>query len=140
MRKFIAKRILLLCALASAICGCKTTEVVKEVPVMIEHTTTNNHTDIIRDTLMMRDSVFHFIQGDTVRIEHYKTLYQSKHDTLYIDSVVVREVPVEVVRTEVREVAKPPPWWKKALMWMGAALLCFIGFKAYRVVRSLMGK
>lgn len=115
--------------------GCKPQEVVIEKPVVVEHTTTHNHTDIVRDTLVMRDSVFTLIKGDTLLIEKWHYL-QAVTNALKSDTV--RDtVPVvtEVVRTEVREVAKPLSWWQKTLQWAGgialAILALYVAFKIW---------
>lgn len=62
-----------------SLCSCKPVKEVQiervEVPVPIvqEHTIESIKIDHIRDTLIQRDSVFHYIKGDTVLIEkwHY---------------------------------------------------------------------
>ena len=101
-----------------SLCGCRTTEVIKEVPVITEHTTVQHHTDIVRDTLYHRDSIYHYVQGDTVIIERW-------HHTVNVNKVVVADtvrdtIPkvVPVTRTEVKEV-HTLHWWQKAMMWLG---------------------
>lgn len=100
--------------------GCRTIEVTREVPVITEHTTEHHHTDIVRDTLMMRDSIYHYVMGDTVIIERW-------HRIVNINKTVVGDtirdtIPqvVTVTRTEVKEVNRLH-WWQKALMWAGVA-------------------
>ena len=101
-----------------AMCSCKTVEVVKEVPVITEHTTEHHSVDIVRDTLMMRDSVYHYVQGDTVIIEKW-------HQAISINKVVVADtvrdtIPriVTVKETEIKEVNRLH-WWQQSLMWTG---------------------
>lgn len=109
--------------------GCKPQEVIVERPVVVEHTTTHNHTDIVRDTLVMRDSVFTLIKGDTLLVEKWHYL-QAVTNALKSDTV--RDtVPVvtEVVRTEVREVAKPLSWWQKTLQWCGGIALALFALR-----------
>jgi hypothetical protein len=108
---------LLLC-----LCGCKTTETIREVPVITEHTTVQHHTDIVRDTLYQRDSVYHYVMGDTVIIERW-------HHTVKVNKVAVTDtvrdtIPkvVSVTRTEIKEVTRLH-WWQHALMWIGGVLL-----------------
>ena len=108
---------MMICLLLS---GCKTTEVVKEVPVVVEHTTTQHHTDIVRDTLMMRDSVYHYVQGDTVIIERW-------HHSIAINKVMVADtihdtIPKVVTTTKVvtKEVPRSVKWWE-----IGIILICF---------------
>lgn len=106
---------------AASLGGCRTIEVTKEVPVVTEHTTEHHHTDIVRDTLMMRDSIYHYVQGDTVIIEKW-------HHTINVNKVIVADtirdtIPqvVTVTRTEIKQVEKPLHWWQKALMFIGIA-------------------
>lgn len=123
------------------LCGCKTRIVTQEVPVVVEHTTVQHHTDIVRDTLIQRDSVYHFVHGDTVIIERW-------HNAVNINKVLVSDtirdtIPIvtEVVRTEVHEVAKPPPWWLKALAFVGGIALCvLIAPRALSLIKRLWGK
>lgn len=103
-------------------CGCKTTEVIREVPVVTEHTTVQHHTDIVRDTLIQRDSVYHYVMGDTVIIERWHT---SQAVNRYIIADTVRDtIPlvVPVTKTEIKEVEKKLHWWQSALMWLGAVM------------------
>ena len=107
---------MMICLLLS---GCKTTEVVKEVPVVVEHTTTQHHTDIVRDTLRMRDSVYHYVQGDTVIIERW-------HETIHNNLVNVADtvhdtIPKDVPVTVTKEVPRDVKWWE-----IGFLILCFV--------------
>ena len=131
---------LLICFAISVCCvGCKPQkEIVSEViekPVIVtqEHHTENVRVDIVRDT------IFHYIKGDTTIIErwHYYTNnnQQVRVDTLVkVDSV---QVPVEVVRE--REVTKIEKvnilhWWQKLLMGIGGLSFIAVGlFVAYKV-------
>ena len=109
-----------LVALALLFSGCKSVEVVKEVPVVTEHRTVEHRLDVVRDTLMMRDSVYHYVMGDTVIIEKW-------HQTIKVDRVLVADtvrdtIPkvVTVTQTVTKSVEKPLHWWQKALMCLGA--------------------
>ena len=109
---------LLLGLLLLCLTGCKT---VREVPVVVEHSTERVSVDVVRDTVLRRDSVYHYVQGDTVVIERWhhtvSVRERGKADTV----VTVREVPVEVAT--VREVERPLSWWQRGLMWLGVLLL-----------------
>ena len=115
--------------------GCKAQREIQiervEVPVVVtqEHTVESVKIDHVRDTLIQRDSIFHFVQGDTVRIErwHYTQGVTNifKTDTLHIyDSI---PYPVETVHekvvTEIKEVPRPFSWWQKTLMGAGGLAL-----------------
>lgn len=110
------------------LCGCKTTHTITEVPVVVEHTSVQHHTDIIRDTLVMRDSVYHYVQGDTVIIERWH--HQVKVERVMVSDTLRDTVPVvtQVVRTEVREVNRLR-WWQHALMWFGIASAAVAAFR-----------
>ena len=109
---------LLACLALSLLVGCSPRIVTQEVPVLVEHTTERRSTDIVRDTLIMRDSVWHYVQGDTVRIERW---HHVANVSKMIRTDTIRDtVPrvVTVTRTEVREVNRLR-WWQSALMWLG---------------------
>ena len=122
--------------------GCKGTKTITErveVPVVVtqEHHTESVKIDHVRDTLIQRDSVYHYIQGDTVRIErwHYVqgTTNVVRVDTVHkTDSVQVPVVTTQTIETRV-EVPRPLSWWQKTLMIIGGssliALLLLIAYK-----------
>lgn len=128
---------ILLCMLIS-LSGCKTRYVTQEVPVVVEHTNVQHHTDIVRDTLLMRDSVYHYIQGDTTIIERWHTIY--KVEKVAIADTIRDSIPVvtEVKVTEVKEVNKLH-WWQSALMWLGGILAVLIGCCVWWVFWRIRG-
>lgn len=111
------------CALLS---GCKTTEVVKEVPVVVEHTTTQHHTDIVRDTLLMRDSVYHYIKGDTTIIERWHHVVDVnkmiRTDTIHDTIPKVVTATKVVTKTEPRAVQ----WWQVAAILAAFGAVIYI--------------
>ncbi len=109
---------LLACLALSLLVGCSPRIITQEVPVLVEHTTEHRSTDIVRDTLVMRDSVWHYVQGDTVRIERW---HHVANVSKMIHTDTIRDtVPrvVTVTRTEVHEVNRLR-WWQRALMCAG---------------------
>ena len=121
----------LLACLLISLCGCKAQKVVErvEVPVVVtqEHTIESVKVDHVRDTLIQRDSIYHYIKGDTVLIERWHYLQGStkavRVDTLIkVDSVQVPVVTTKVV-TKTEQVEKPLHWWQRALMLMGGLAL-----------------
>ena len=125
----------LLACLLITLCSCKSGhEVIKEqVPVVVtqDHHTESVRVDIVRDTIHQRDSIYHYIKGDTTIIErwHYYTNNNNavRIDTLIkVDSVQVPVVTERVV-TEVQEVEKPLKWWQRALMMLGGVMLVVTG-------------
>lgn len=137
---------LLICFAISVCCvGCKPQkEIVSEViekPVIVtqEHHTESVRVDIVRDTIHQRDSIYHYIKGDTTIIErwHY---YTNNNQQLQVDTLVKVDsvqVPVEVVRTkEVTKIEKVNilHWWQKLLMSIGGLSFIAVGlFVAYKV-------
>lgn len=114
--------------LAISLCSCRTREVVREVPVVVEHTTERVRTDVVRDTIHWRDSVYHLVMGDTVIIERWHTRerveLRATSDTVRDTVPVVTEVKV----TEVKEV-NVLRWWQTMLMWLGALGAAAVGVK-----------
>lgn len=122
----MARRVKFLTILLIVLCGCKTRYVTTEVPVVVEHTSVQHHTDIVRDTLLMRDSIWHYVQGDTTIIERW-------HHAVKVERVMVADtirdtIPQVVTQrvAEVREVNRLH-WWQSALMWMGMAAMLLVG-------------
>ena len=121
---------LLFCLLIT-LCGCKAQKVVErvEVPVVVtqEHTIENIKIDHVRDTLIQRDSVFHYVQGDTVRIERWHYL-QGTTNVIKVDTLIKTDsvpYPVTVVKTitKVEEVEKKLHWYQKLLIAVGGIAL-----------------
>ena len=135
----------LLACLVLSLCSCRSgreTQVERvEVPVVVtqEHTVESVKIDHVRDTLIQRDSVYHYVQGDTVLIEKWHYLQGStkvlRGDTVHIIDSVPYPVPVEKTITKIEEIEKPLMWWQEVLMWCGFVLLCFIGWKIVRLSR-----
>lgn len=122
------------------LCGCHGTKTLTErveVPVVVtqEHTIESVRIDHVRDTLVQRDSIYHYVQGDTVRIERWHYL-QGTTNVVRIDTVHVTDsVPVVTTRTIERKVEVPRPlsWAQKTLMIFGCvsmiAVLLLIAYK-----------
>lgn len=126
---------LLMCLLLSLLlAGCKGKEYITErveVPVVVtqEHTVESVKIDHIRDTLIQRDSIYHYIKGDTTIIErwHYLqgTTNIAKVDTLHIYDSVPYPVTTtkEVIKTKEVNVLH---WWQKALIAVGGVAIIAI--------------
>lgn len=135
---------LLFCLIIS-LCSCKPQKEVQiervEIPVVVtqEHTIESVKIDHVRDTLIQRDSIYHYIKGDTTIIERWHhTQGQSiitRVDTLHIyDSV-----PYPVETTQIKEVTKIQEvnrlkWWQKFLIIFGGCTIIAI---ALRVVYKM---
>ena len=132
-------RVLVAIVLGMVVCwllgGCSPRIVEVEKPVVVQQTHTQTHTDIVRDTLIWRDSVYHYVQGDTVRIERW-------HHVANVSKMIVADtirdtIPriVTVKETVVQEVNRLR-WWQEVLMTVGIigiiALLLYAGAKSLR--------
>ena len=131
--------IIFMVVLLLSMCACKTQYKVVEVPRVVtqEHTIESVRIDHVRDTLVQRDSIYHYVQGDTVRIERWHYLQGTTNvvrvDTVHVtDSVQVPVVTTQTIEKEV-EVPRPLSWAQKTLMIFGGvsmiALLLLIAYK-----------
>ena len=142
---FLAFLVCLLLSLLFA--GCKKGYITErvEVPVVVtqEHTIESVKIDHVRDTLIQRDSVYHYIQGDTVHIErwHYVqgTTNVVRVDTVHkTDSVQVPVVTTQTIEKRV-EVPRPLSWWQKVLIAIGGIALIVAGLlTAYRLGKRIV--
>lgn len=136
---------LLICLIISVCAGCKPQKELQiervEVPVVVtqEHTIESVKIDHIRDTLIQRDSVYHYIKGDTMVIERWHhtqgTTTTTRVDTLHIyDSIPYPvETTHETIVTKIQEV-NVLRWWQKALMVCGGIAIFVLGFGiAYKI-------
>jgi len=139
---------LLICFVIS-LCSCKPQREVQiervEVPVVVtqEHTIESVKIDHVRDTLIQRDSIYHYVQGDTTIIERWhhtqgQTIV-TRVDTLHIfDSV-----PYPVTTTQIKEVTKVQEvnvlkWWQKLFIAIGGIAIVALGlFGAYKIGKRL---
>ena len=132
-------RVLVAIVLGMVVCwlvgGCSPRIVEVEKPVVVEQTHTQTHTDIVRDTLIWRDSVYHYVQGDTVRIERWHHL--ANVSKMIVADTIRDTIPriVTVKETVVQEVNRLH-WWQEVLMTAGIigiiALLLYAGTKSLR--------
>ena len=126
---------LLVCLLLSLLlAGCKGKEYITErveVPVVVtqEHTVESVKIDHIRDTLIQRDSIYHYVQGDTTIIERWHYM-QGRSSALRVDTLHIYDsVPYPVTTT--KEVIKTEQvnvlhWWQKTLIVVGGVAIITI--------------
>ena len=123
---------IILAILLLAISGCSPKVIEREVPVVVEHTSTHNSVELRVDTIYGHDSTIIYIQGDTVIERHYNTIYKV-HEIIRGDTI--HDTIPRVVHTIETVVQKENViyWWQKALMWCGGIstliLLVIIAFK-----------
>lgn len=136
---------LLICFFLSMCVGCKPQKELQiervEVPVVVtqEHTIESVKIDHIRDTLIQRDSIYHYIKGDTTIIERWHhtqgNTIVTRVDTLHIyDSIPYPvETTHETIVTKIQEV-NVLKWWQKGLMVFGGIALVVLGLMtAYKI-------
>lgn len=113
---------LLICLCITLLTGCRTRYITTEVPVVLHERDSivkvqQFHT---HDTLMVRDSIFTFVKGDTVLIEKWHTM-QAINKVARVDTLVkVEQKEVPVPYPKPYPVEKGLSWWQKMLMWLGA--------------------
>lgn len=127
----------MLFCLVLSLCSCKPMKEIQvervEVPVVVtqEHTVEHTKIEHVRDTLKQRDSVYYYVNGDTVRIERWHYLQGStnvvKVDTLHVYDSVPYPVEVEKVTIKKEEVERQLTWWQKTKMGMGTAFIILLG-------------
>ena len=136
---------LLICLVISLCASCKPQKELQiervEVPVVVtqEHTIESVKIDHVRDTLIQRDSVYHYIKGDTMVIERWHhtqgTTTTTRVDTLHIYDSIPYPVQTthETIVTKIQEV-NVLRGWQKALMVCGSIALVVFGFLiAYKI-------
>lgn len=119
----------------SALCSCRTKKETQSERIADVSQEVASRADTLivwkerTDSVVVRDSVFTLIKGDTVFIKeyHYRdraqkidaAAYQASKDTVW------KERTVTEYRTKIEtvEVERKLAWWQKALMWSGAAAL-----------------
>ena len=137
--------IAMLACLVISLCSCKAQREVQvervEVPVVVtqEHTIESVKIDHIRDTLIQRDSIYHYTKGDTTIIERWHHV-QGQSIITRVDTLHVYDsVPYPVTTTQIKEVTKVEEvnvlrWWQKLLMGIGGIALVVVGLLgAYKI-------
>ena len=108
------------------LCACKTQYKVVEVPRVVTQTNVEHHTNIVRDTVLRRDSVIIIQRGDTV---YHETWHHMRAiNRTYITDTVRDTIPqiTTVTKTEVREVEKKLPSWQRLKMRLGGWLFAAV--------------
>ena len=115
-----------LVVLLLSMCACKTQYKVVEVPRVVTQTNVEHHTNIVRDTLLRRDSVIIVQRGDTVYHETWHHL-QAINRT-YIADTVRDTIPqiVTVTKTEIKEVEKKLSKWQQLKMQLNGWLMAVV--------------
>lgn len=118
--------------LLAALCSCRS---VKYVPVETVRTDSIYITQLQRDSIYSRDSIYIRQEGDTVWAEKYRYVYRDKliRDTLYLSRTDSIRVPYPVERELTR--------WQRMKLELGgwamgiiiAAALAITGWLVYRL-------
>lgn len=112
---------LVFCLMITLCSGCKTKYIATDPVIVHERDSIVKvqqfHT---HDTLIYRDSVFHYVKGDTILIEKWHTM-QTINKVARVDTLVkVEQNEVPVPYPKPYPVEKELSWWQKMLMWLGA--------------------
>ena len=111
--------------------SCTTTQY---VPVVETRTDTTYIVKMLRDSVLVHDSVTVRERGDTVLIERWHTRYRDRVQTDTVSVLRVDSVPQPYPVTEF--VGKPLTWWQTTRMHAGeAAMLALLVFVGWKVVR-----
>lgn len=111
--------------------GCRTTEIVREVPV--EVTKYVQRSDTV--TTVRTDSVYIRERNDTVWIEKYKTLYRDKI-TVRVDTVpTVVRLKETITVTEIKKV-RGIIWWSGIVAIVALCIAIIIGI--LRIKKKLL--
>ena len=159
----IAWKVFLLALLAAVVCGvCACSKkvyvpaervVVRTDSVAVHRADSLTRLLASRDSVIVRDSVFVMLRGDTVVKEAWRIRERVSlvHDTVRIgagftaerirlDSVRV-PVPVTVEKVVTKEVEKELGWWKRAFLWTGGVFWGLFGLgMVYTVVRYVRSR
>jgi hypothetical protein len=110
-------RILFWAAVVTACCALFSCRTVQYVPVENTHTSETEKHNVERDSIHVHDSVYIYLQGDTVYEERWKTIYKEvfRTDTFFItktDSI-----------NHIVEVEKKLTKWQQTKMDVGAGVM-----------------
>ena len=108
------------------LCACKTQYKVVEVPRVVTQTNVEHHTNIVRDTVLRRDSVIIIQRGDTVYHETWH--HMQAINRTYITDTVRDTIPqiVTVTKTEIKEVEKKLSKWQQLKMQLNGWLMAVV--------------
>lgn len=118
-----------LIVLLLSLCACKTQYKVVEVPKIVTQTNVEHHTNIVRDTLVKRDSVIIIQRGDTIYHETWHNL-QAINRTYITDTIrdtIPQVTTITKTDIQVKEVEKKLTAWQKVKMRLGGWLLGLFG-------------
>jgi hypothetical protein len=110
--------------------GCTTT---KYIPV--ETVRTEYKTDTKIDSIHTSDSVYIYINGDTVIKYKERLIYRNK---IQKDTIIQRDT-IPVIKTEEKEVNKLK-WYQELLMLIGTFSIGYIFYRIQKYVRNKIFK
>ncbi len=113
----LAVMVVVLCL---TLCGCKT----KYVAVPEYHTEYITRTDtfIQRDSVYKYDSVFVKVQGDTVTVEHWATMYRDRWREKVVRDTVIKNDSIRVLYPVERQLSK----WEQLKVNIGGFVLILL--------------
>ena len=115
----------LLLTCLSVCVGCRTKEIVKEVPIVVERVSERHDTIHHVDSILWHDSIYHLVKGDTVVIERWHTRNRITHDTTRISIHDSIPIVTTTTITEIKEVNKIK-WWQKMMIYIGVGAMLML--------------
>ncbi|MCC8199024.1 MAG: hypothetical protein LIP06_10745 [Tannerellaceae bacterium] len=112
-------------------CGCLLMSCSKTIYVPVESVRTEYRDVYTRDSIVVRDSVYMKVGGDTVWIEKYKTLYKERlvRDSVFLNDTI--RVPYPVDKIVYQNKLK---WYQEGLIYVGLLCLLFLAVR-FRIKR-----
>lgn len=124
----------LLFVLILCLVSCTTTKYVdRVVEIPVETIKTEYKTDLKRDSIFIKDSVFTFIKGDTVFTYKEKVKFKSIYQT---DTVIKVDSIPTIIHIKDIEYVNRPSFVQKLLMYIGgASLIVVLLILAYKSIK-----
>lgn len=123
------------------ITGCADAEyITQEKPVYVHDTLSTIQTridSVFRDRDVIREI---FTKGDTVYNNTIERIVERDIKELHDTVVKITEVPIEITKTEIKEVEKNLSWWQKTTMNIGrVCLIALAALLIYYFARARFG-
>ena len=131
------RKVLIFAIFGALLVSCKPKEIVTEVPVEVPHYIHDTLKVTIKEkeTVHVTDSMW--ISGDTIYKWRDRWREYVVHDTIVSIKNDTIGIPVEITKTEIKEVKKPLTWMQKTLMGAGGFfLVCGFMVIAFFFIKS----
>lgn len=143
---FFSYRFKLVClvavvAMITAISSCSTPQVVETSANKSTEKEVYYNVTVIRDTLLQRDSVYHYEKGDTILIEKWHNVYNPVYKTQIVTDTIVKTDTITNT-IQVPQVAdnKVSFWQRLYEGFMSALIFLVVCVVLYNVIRYIIKK